>query len=305
MSRTVAIGASTDVPPCTSVDSGADSNGLLNCARRYHGGPGHEHGTFASAVQNLLACAGGAGTGDAGIVGHGYDGRICTGAGDADPEDSTANVDPATFLSLKNQAWWSDAIASLRGRIAKLVLIGCHTGTGPRGADFLFEIATLIDAPCRAPIGWVYCNDKQDLDVEGGLWQEATPTQKPPALRAPSPYIPPLMAPASHIVGFDAARVVHLELRRSMNLVLPAAISWSGTALADAMRFIEFDKPFTPPGPPAACLTGTLVLVSQVDGVEQRRAFAVYNNRLVQDLANPQIYYRASILGLFPHFVDE
>ena len=91
----------------TSHASGGADNGFLDCARSHT--PGYRSdSTTAQAVNNLVACIG-AGTGVANIVGHGNDGLIVTGQGQA-PSD------PQRFITTWNENIWGPLCRALRGK---------------------------------------------------------------------------------------------------------------------------------------------------------------------------------------------
>lgn len=133
----------------------------------------------AEAVRNLAACATPShGSSPASIVGHGTEGLIAVGCG--------LSPAPGQELSLETATQWTPQLAQLKGLVSSLALYGVQVGAGQNGADLLFQIAQVIDAPVYGPTGLLYCDSHGNFMLEpGAVWQMATPTQRPAPIDPP------------------------------------------------------------------------------------------------------------------------
>ena len=293
------------VSGCISVDASRDTNSFLeNVRARY---PEHAHPSSGEAVTELLNCLQNLPS-EVNLVGHGLHGHLSTGSGDRFPGTSRPPVDTAKYVAVPNEPVWTDPVSHLRSRVTRLRLWGCHTGAGNKGANFLFDMAKLIDAEVCAPTVWVYCGAGEDLSLEqrpAGQWQCATPARRPDPIPEQNVYAPTALLPAIALrigdafVPLPVSAVRSLEFREGRSPELKPDRSWSGHDVYTAVTFVEFDKPLTDlPSEPGAVVTGTLTLQFEYQRHEERRLFYIYNDLLVRDMTTPDVYYRANTAEL-------
>lgn len=261
------------LPGCVSIDA-TTPDGYLDNARAGMPVAG-AHVTVQTAAGNLLACANRASQpSTASLVGHGMMGLIVTGGGQS-PRTSSQ------YIALDNQSVWNPLLQPLSGRISTLYLYGSHVGAGVDGAQLLYALARVVNAPVWAPTGLIYCDAQGDFFLQAGsLWQVATP-QAPP-----TPLSPPTVQPSSPAVGTPSsrsgARIGACAAFGSGGVPLPRK---SALALTSQVRW---DQPFQGPGKPAAMVTGR---VRASFGGTAMRSFTILNNALVRDDADPTRFY--------------
>ena len=259
----------------------------MDCARSHT--PGYRSdSTTAQAVNNLVACIG-AGTGVANIVGHGNDGLIVTGQGQA-PSD------PQRFITTWNENIWGPLCRALRGKATTIKLWACHPGTAQAGADLLYAMMQETNATCMGPTGFLYCGP-QGLYLEGNsTWQVASPGHpKPNPIPAPTPHF--IVSIATWNLNMGGAPVVTLadvhtvEVRRDGNSLL----SLRDDAARSFLRLVDFSNPFHIEGFVGAIITGELTITHHdASGTPHEEKFLIYNNRLVVRDVDPPLYYQCS-----------
>jgi hypothetical protein len=137
------------------------------------------HQDVASAVANLVACA--RSLGPACIAGHGAPGLMSLGGGGA--------TTPGKVLDPQAVDQWGPQLAPLKGLFEGLVLYAPQVGSGQEGAQLLFQIAQIIEAPVYGPTGVLYCDNEGLFSLEPhSVWQVATPNFPP------APIDPPVQA---------------------------------------------------------------------------------------------------------------
>lgn len=283
------------VPPaavtgCVSIDATTNDNGFLNCARA--GSPGAaNHGSTQQAVANLMGCTA-AGAKAASLIGHGNDGIIVTGTG------QQAN-DSTKYISLWNQGVWQPHVQQLRGRVNSLALWACHPGTGDAGADFLFHLAQVVRTNVSGPTGFLYCQGGNLWLEAKSVWQVATPNSRPPAIPAPTGHLEEPQMDMALVVGSEVRRIsVSRVVSARYSSTAPSRRSQGALIQLDSQEaqslvaLVDFASPFRPGGAPAALETGRLTLVVDIDRANVDRNFAVFNDKLLQDMDYPDVYYR-------------
>jgi hypothetical protein len=266
----------------TSQANGGSDNGFLDCARSHT--PGfRSHDTTAACVNNLVACIG-AGTGIGNIIGHGNDGLIVTGQGQA-PSD------PNKYISNWNERTWGPFVRQLKGKATVIKLWACHPGTGQAGADLLYAMAQDTNSTCMGPTGFLYCGGGGLALEPNSTWQVASPGQpKPQPINAPTPHFVIAAEAWSLRVGdgrmITLAEVTSVEVARSGQRLL----SLSGPAAQDFLRLVDFANPLQIGGVPGAIVTAEIVVASQ----NGSQTFLLLNNRLLQSKTSPPTYYRCS-----------
>src|SRR5437868_285787 len=102
---------------CITIDGGPDSEeGFLHNALTSAAGAA-THLSVSEAVANLLACV--QQPGPVTLIGHGYDGRICTGAGERNPEDPTQHVGLTQFIAVTNKNTWKRPLRKLAHKVTE------------------------------------------------------------------------------------------------------------------------------------------------------------------------------------------
>lgn len=290
VSSSVFGGVPGAIAGCTTIDSDNNDNGFLGCARGQNPGAGL-HGSTAEAVARLLQCLGG-GIGRANIVGHGDAGIVVTGTGDE-------AVDPDRYVAWWNQNFWEPHLRQLRGRVNSLSFWACHPGAEDAGADFLFNVAQVINAPAAGPTGFIYCGGGQpDLFLEpGAVWQVATPTQRPNPIPRPSRVFFRREAVDLQLnyggqmetIPLDA--VISVEFTPGKRANIAPLFSISDDNARSFLELVQFDEPFQPGGIPAALVTGRLVMTFVRNDQQEQREFIIYNQLLLQDTSAPDTFY--------------
>jgi hypothetical protein len=279
-----AFAASTEGAWSIDHTSGAGDNGFLDCARSGHPGVG-SHDSTAAAVANFLSLLPPVSTKWANLVGHGNDGLIVTGTGQNTP-------DPTKYITWWNRNTWAPEVSKLRGQCQIIKLWACHPGTGQEGVDLLFALTEETGAVCMGPTGFLNCAGGSFTLEANSTWQVCTPGQpKPNPIQAPSPHLLPYtdfmvsLREGERLVKVDDVEAVEI-LTASDRLVGLL----SGTEARNFLGLIDFTNPIAMTGVPAALPTGKILL--SIKG--ENKAFVIYNNRILQDTAEPTKWYRCS-----------
>lgn len=283
---------------CTSIHSAANDNGFLDCARSKNPAAA-AHASTSEALKNLRDCSD-KGLKSAHIVGHGVVGAVITGTKNTAPvEDRIINLDRLPDFE--------PFLKQLAGKVSSLTLWACHPGAADDGADLLFEMAKVVEAPVAGPTGYIYCGRTKDFYLEGGaVWQVATPKARPHPIEPPD---------VERFEGLDMelklnyegrfrsiplGDVVSVEVVRGLSIdpdfddsEETARETFSGDDAKRLLSLVRFDEPFQPGGVPAAMVTGRMTVHFVRDREEeQQRAFVVYNHLLLQDRTAPDTFYR-------------
>jgi hypothetical protein len=282
---------------CTTIHSASNDNGFLKCARDKNPGSGL-HDSTAEARANLLNCLG-AGGESAHIIGHGSIGTIVTGS-------SNGVSDPNKIINLRCQPIWEPHLNQLKGKISSLTLWACHPGAGAAGAELLFRIAQVVEAPVAGPTGLIYCSENgPDLYLGDGVhWQIATPTVRPVAINPPDWFafgeiiMELKLNYEGQLQTIQLDSVTSMEITRALSLdpdftnsEEKAKGSVSGVEAMGLLQLVLFNKPFQPGGVPGAVVTGRITINFTRDNQQERRTFILYNDLLLQDTAAPGTFY--------------
>jgi hypothetical protein len=293
---------------CVTIDDAANDNGFLPCCRQAY--PGHSNNSNTDqAVNSLLNClsSGLRGSEDAFtankglpvMVGHGNEGFFATGAGQSGQTSDQ-------YLATWNMSSWEPHMRRLHDRPQPILsLLTCHVGAGEDGADLLFEIAKVIGYPVRGRTGFTYCGNAQITFEAGSTWQTATPQARPTPIPAPSPHLQETVMPMTLFDAYGTRREVDLdavesvEVQRPLTTALGAespSVTLTGSTARDLLRLINFAEAFRPGGAPGAMVSSVLRINFSQRGAQQiwGRDFAVYNNRLLQDVSVPEVFYPVS-----------
>lgn len=275
---------------CATVDESAPDV-ALECVR---GGipAASTCGSTAEAVTRISTCLG-ARKLMVHFVGHGDTGLITTGEG-------AAGNDPDKHIGIDNEDLWRPYLSQLRDKVASLTLWGCHTGLGNAGADLLFAVAQVVNAPVAAPTGLITC-DNGDLILEPGTkMQVATPIRRPAPLTIADPMLVSLDgvrtagrgdSSIARPAGSDACITFALPgtdpSSQAGHVTLPAEVT------ADLLRLVRFDHPVELRMMPLAKVTGRLSIQAGAQG-QGARNFTLLNDRLLSDDQNPRRFYPVS-----------
>lgn len=270
-----------------TMETGID-DGFLPCADPIlH--PTLKHGNTADAFGGLGKALGP--QGPAVIVGHGNVGMFCTG-------DGSRCLAAAKIVTYRNGRVWTPLAQQIAGKVSMLRLLACDVGAEKEGADLLYQIAQIVKAPVTAPNDLVWCRGgKVELDASA-RWQTATPSTRPAPIPLPPYTVKPTQTLSFRINGADrqvpASAVKLLELRNTSfaqdggltTLVVTPSLA------AQLIPLIDFGNPFRPNGIPAAMETARLRLEIVYADSPIQREFIVYNDRLVRDAVERDVYYR-------------
>lgn len=284
-----------------TADGGAD-NGFSGCCKGRFAGAS-SHFTTAEAIGNLVRSFSQTAVVQAAvkqglpwIIGHGNDGLLTTGCGQGAGDDTN-------LVGTWNEASWGPSFGLLQKvNYPVLTILSCSTGAGEDGADLLFAMAKRTGKQVRARTGLTFCGSNGITYEQGSTWQVATPTQRPSPIAHPSfvqllelPMDMKLMA-AEGFEDISFNKVAQVKVTR-MNRFLQKNASNAQIQLDDQdvnmlLQLVDFARPFQP-GMPAAIVTAKIDVVFK-DEQYATRQFNVYNDRLLQDVDNPSIFYNVA-----------
>jgi hypothetical protein len=228
------------------------------------------------------------------LAGHGNTGIISTGDGML-PRSAQGYISSSTYSA------WAPSFANINGHGIFLTLCGCDCGGGVAGAQFLYQLATLLNMPVQGRTGLVYlaCPGAIISYENGSVWQVAQPGVLPNPINPPSGSIRavlpskvwlkdtgeiPISSVESVAVVTPNGRTLGLSHERSMSLV----------------QMANLDEPLIARGNPAAHLTGKIIMVVKNRRKTFQKIFFVYNDRLLRHEDDPTTYNRCA-----PSFPDE
>jgi hypothetical protein len=275
-----------------TIDSAASQydDGFLACARTGWVNPKAD-GTFVDAAANLAGYSLRAGDKNISklvLVGHGQSGLISTGDGNQ-PRTAQGYISSWTYSA------WSASFAKVSGHGVFLTLCGCDCGADAVGAQFLYQLATLLNMPVQGRTGLIYlsCPGAVISYETGSVWQVAQPGVLPNPI--PKPFIRLSNSAPREInlvdrppVDFRSFQSVSIKFPRKRVVELDDVMGQSLLALANV------ERPFLFNGVPSAVLTATISLTTKSRRSESRITFRVYNDRLLQAESNPTVYYGCS-----------
>lgn len=282
-----------------TVDSAPD-NGFSNCAAGAYSSS-LRHDSTAAAINNLVGglplTSTASGSKNPVIVGHGNEGLLITGEG------QNAS-DSRKFLMTWNEVDWGSELQRLQSKSYPiLTIVSCHTGAGDAGADLLFAIAKRINRAVQARTGFAYCGDNKITYENNSTWQVATPTNRPNPIGAPTPHFVTNLQNISfqeegNLINLDVSSPIEVTFSRPSRSGLPLfakgeqLFAVQGDTAKGLLAQVDFGNPFQPGGVPAAVITGILSLKGKdTSGKDILRDFAVYNDRLLQDVQELDTFY--------------
>jgi hypothetical protein len=232
------------------------------------------------------------------IFGHGIHGRLITGNG----RNAT---DRNKYMDIANIDVWGDDFEKLKVEVDYLYLFSCHTGAGEKGADFLFTLARIINAPVAAPTDYFYCEPNFFSLHENSTWQVAKATSRPSPIMSP-PALQSLrfvrrvsLYRNNTLLQVSVEKVTSIEVEIKSNPLTYAQLSQSDKR--NFLSMVDLASPIKLPGIPAAVVTGTFLITIDEDNNPVQKKFVVLNDRLVQDTEHPLIAYNCNpaILNYF------
>lgn len=275
------------VTACNSIDHTNDG-GALNCLR---GKINHQnHSDTRTAFSNINNCApstrGGV-PGAPSLWGHANEGLFVTGTGQG------------SLVAGKYMATWNESFGTLpwgadadivRGRFQILRLMGCHTGAGSDGAEFLYRVAQHTGCGVQGPTGFLYCGSKGIWLEDGAVMQTATPTHKPNPIASPTPH---LFKPGQTVKIRRGGKMTAFKIESIREVVVRVArpgdrdevvVRLKGEDGYVIANMINFSRAWKLPGAPFALPTARLDLVFDTKGKRQKVSFTIYNDRIcIQD----------------------
>jgi hypothetical protein len=287
-----------ELPEPVTIDSGADEGRFLRAMRK-HFPNAKQHATVSQAFGNVV------GETEATLIGHGVEAFLGAGVGSA-----LGHTD-GQHLCFPHKADWEQVVDGLGGRnIKRLTIFACSVGAGANGAALVFALAKKLQAKVRAPIGDVWADEvtrRPCMTADGG-WVEATPQMSsPPAptVLAPVPWTnDTLRRPNSgNVVLFEGDRFLPVPFAsvRSINCpatspdAKPGQLSCSGDGAQAWSSAFAFNAPLIFGGALASFVTGKLTLTFTLLGREETREFLVHNDRFIEDVRFPGVFYRVDM----------
>lgn len=280
-------------PHPQSVETGTEQIkenwGFLQCATQVLK-IDHQHDDTNQASANLTSVPDK--TDSAVIVGHGGRGLQCTGDGDHCGQD-------AKMLAYFNVATWQPMLAKLRDNFHSLTLLGCNVGKGIEGDNLLTAVAKATQMPVKAPDRMIFCGAQGITLIDGKpiTWIEVEPDG---AIVQPHKES---QAPVKHEIGrfkisgtfqkvpMSAVTLVELQYRGYRSSEFRVLRVRDMSAL---LSFIDFEHPIETKGRPGAIATGKVRLGLKFGSDTIEKNFILYNDELLQDIADPDIFYEGS-----------
>lgn len=266
--------------------------GFLRCAReQLH--PEFRHGHTNELFDNLSQQS--PTDGRAVSVGHGAPGIHCTGEA-----DHCAPPDNTILMADFNHEYWEPLANKIKGKYQLLTLLACETGQGDSGAEFLYDMAQATQSRVRAPDSLIYCGPTGIYFEQGGSWVEATPQSKPTP-HPPKPFVVKETAKLQfridgemRILKPEDVQFLEFQHRTYRQKEFTTLVGF-GPAI---LQVVGFGEPFQTLGRPAAIVTGSLRLRLNWEGKPLERQFVLYNDALVEDLEEQDVFYRVNRVGL-------
>jgi hypothetical protein len=282
-----------------SVTICAEDRVLLTRIRKLAYPDADSHETTAGAVANSLGGEPVAGS----IVGFGVPGLIFTGAG------VSQRRDPTCYMSSANESIWIKEVKRvIPTSTQSLTLCSCNTGADQAGADFLLRVARALGIRVLAPTGFVFldakCTPATLYLEEGATWQEALPeARQPPVAKPQLKRTRPLESepiPFDRRVPFDLSAVKSVQIFREPDRRYP---TWTDDHARTAVSYVFFESPYQADPDVIAETTGLLAITAASAGSETLFEFRILGDRLLQDIAQPSIYYYVDLDGVLSHLL--
>lgn len=283
-----------------SVETGNETEpsdqGFLQCAVDVLS-PQYRHDSTSALGQNLSMLTNP--QGDVVVVGHGSPGLICTGEG-----DNCYGLN-AVMVAWDNDSFWQSELSGLRGQYRSITMLGCNIAAGGPGNNLLSKIHDVTGLPVRAPDSAVVCSPGGFTFLNGGGWTQVT-TEGKVAVRPSARH----KFPPARVFKFSDTTIA--KSTEEFVSVKPEDVhiitfqhrthsqhDFQSLPIPDEQRhkildLIDFENPFTVTGRLGAIATGKLRLKIGFSGRYEERDFIVYNDELVEDSKNRDVFYYTS-----------
>lgn len=271
--------------------TGPYDDGFLSCARTGWSNPRGDS-TFVEAGANLASYGGtqakrrnsDRNVSKLVLVGHGNSGIISTGDGMV-PRTVQGYISAGTYSA------WAPYFAGVAGHGVFLTLCGCDCGADAIGAQFLYQLATLLNMPVQGRSGIVYlsCPGAVLSYENGSVWQVATPGVMPTPIPKPNGTVPAIPSTRLWFCSTGSVKVSTVDsvlMRLPSGRVNNLPIDRARTLLALA----SLDKPFTTGASASAHLTAQLNVRGVKSNVPYETNLTVFNDRLIRHDEDTTIY---------------
>lgn len=226
------------------------------------------------------------------IIGHGTSGDISAGSG-------SGPITVGQDIGVTTESDWKPKLSTLAGRqFDKLTLLSCNTGAGTDGAQLVQDLANTVKQSVTAATGKVFCDPATgDISFEtGNQWQTAAPSATaPPPLAAPVHVFQPTKG---KLKLNDGKAHYQLDLASKPIAVFSSnpptrfsPFTLNGADALEWLRYVDFANPSTIKGEPLAKVTAYLRLTFSSQKESIIKEYTIFNDDLLQDQANHQIYY--------------
>lgn len=282
---------------CITIDRAAapPDNGALACIRvafPQH----HDNSTNAEAIGNLTQST--ATETIAQIVGHGDEGQIATGGG-----QSPSYHHDVIYLWGRPGDELDVIFAPITGRFSAIELLGCDTGTEEAGSLLVWTIANIAKCTVMAPAGLVFCRGGVVSLQAGATWQVASPSMQAPPDIIHAPKLPFALnyseMPIFKILINGVVVEVSSEMVRLITIEFfglhPGTTRIDKISSRHFLPLLGLDKPARTQSRLLALVTAKISVefIQSNDGKTLVKTFNVYNDRVLQDLEEPNILYSA------------
>lgn len=283
------------VVTCNQVDSTRLNKFLDGCRDSLNSFYGHD--SIKSAVNSFLSCLPPKNSdtdGIANIFGCGSSGCMNWGGGASKSNDYTQIIKSSLVI------YWLPELERLRhANINFLKLGSCNVGAGLVGAQLLWEIAQATKCIVMGGTGKLFCG-KDGLNwEEGSVFQYGYPdsARPQPAISAPQRFfgakdqqflnlINPETQDVEPINISDISQLSFLPYRKTTS-----TLKLFGDQAKALLNQVNFENPLLIEGTPASYIDGELIL--EMAG-KQPRNFTMFSCFLIEDKANPGIFYETT-----------
>ena len=189
--------------------------------------------------------------------------------------------------------------SALNAQIDTLVLGSCNVGASRVGAQLLWELAQAANCVVMGGTGKLFCGKNGFFWEEGSLYQYGYPDAMEPQspINPPQKFFGVQKLTSLKLINPQTGAVESFEVNNIVRLLfVPYGVSVSQEFTEEEMHGIlgqvNFNKPLSIDGTPASYIDGEMTL--QISEEEEPRRFTVYRCLLIQDKANPSIFYETT-----------
>jgi hypothetical protein len=283
------------VVTCNQVDSTSPDR-FLDCCRD-HISHSCDHNSVMTAVDGFLKCLPAKKYNDEGIAniyGHGAAGDMNWGGGAGLGNPKTQVVKSSTIK------YWSRQVERLRdANINVLVLASCNVGASAVGSQLLWELAQAANCVVMGGTGKLFCGKNGLSWEEGTVFQYGYPNSAnpQPPINPPQKFFGVQELKSLNLINQQTGSVESFEVSDIVRLSFaPYGVSVSQEFKEEEIHGIlgqiNFNKPLSIDGTPASYIDGEMTL--QISEEDEPRKFTVYRCLLIEDKANPGIFYETT-----------